>query len=448
LCFIENNNVLASDQETYAAIQELVVSAKSRQRPIVFWIGAGASVWAGYPLWSDLASRMHTQFSRQVPQYDRPQAATELEENKFPALFERMRLADRAKFFQELVKTFPTQQPNAVYSRMIRALKSIEPLRILTTNVDECLEHQLGIALVKNSDIERVPSLMQDGSPFICKLHGTVSAVESMVFTTSDYTQLSENQGYLNSLRNLFSTSTVIFLGYSLRDDYLIQLLIESTAQTPLFGSGPHFMVTTGASPKIPPVVKRIRYENEFHDHRDALWALEEFSQCYKNSVGVTVVDKTPSAVPENALGSVYYIADLIPYGTVQTSQSVSFESADKSSGGHMFVGEGYIQGEVFVENYSALHDLIVGLICFDTVCFALDRLSVVHSLLGAETFWELLRLQAIRVVNLPQQSAVIFNDERSVLGSLGDITVVNAGISPILGLQLAYAPSIAAAFA
>lgn len=75
-----------------------------------------------------------------------------------------------------------------VYSRMVRAQQSIEPLHILTTNVDELLEHQLPDAItVQGSDIERISILLQDRKSFICKLHGTSSAVESMVFTKTGY---------------------------------------------------------------------------------------------------------------------------------------------------------------------------------------------------------------------------------------------------------------------
>lgn len=420
--------MLSDDRETYAALAALTAVAEDGRRPIVFWIGAGASAWAGYPLWQELASQMHTRFSREAIQYDRSVATTELTEDRFSDLFERMRLSDQSMYFSMLVQAFRPLPIKPVYSRMVRALQSIEPLHILTTNVDEVLEHQLPDAsTVQSSDIERISILLQDRKSFICKLHGTSSAVETMVFAKTDYERLKKDHAYLLALRGLLSTATVIFLGYSLRDDYLIQLLLECDEQKPLFGTGPHFMVTATESSHIPHTVRRIRYHAEFTDHRDALLVLEAAAHAYsatqsKTTVPLSDAVETTTRTPK----SVYYIADLIPFGTMQTSQTMTIKSSNGDAW-QMIVGDGYVEGEVQITNYSALHDLMVGLICFDTVCFAVDRLSIVHDLLGADTFWELLRLQAIRVVNVPEQSAVIFESEHSVIGSLGDISLGSA---------------------
>jgi hypothetical protein len=427
LYLFQPKNMLSSDRETYAALAALTAAAESGSRPIVFWIGAGASAWAGYPLWKELASKMHTRFSRETAHYDCSEATIELTEDRFSDLFERMCLSDQSLYFKMLVQAFTPLPTKPVYSRMVRALQLIEPLHILTTNVDEVLEHQFTDAItVQSSDIERISTLLQDRRSFICKLHGSSSAVETMVFAKTDYERLKKHDAYLIALRELFSTATVIFLGYSLRDDYLIQLLLESDAQKPLFGTGPHFLVTANDSPHIPPVVRRIRYDAEFADHRDALQVLEA-------AIHARVAARDKAALPHSAPTeltktpkSIYYIADLLPFGAIQTSQTMTLKSSS-GDGVQMIVGDGYIQGEVSIENYSALHDLMVGLICFDTVCFAVDRLSTVHNLLGADAFWELLRLQAIRVVNVPEQSSVIFENEYSVIGSLGNFALGSA---------------------
>ncbi len=341
-----------------------------------------------------------------------------------------MRLADQPKYFNLLAQAFSPQPINAVYSRMVRALQSVEPLYILTTNVDQGLEHQFTKATtVQSSDIERIPTLLRDRKSFVCKLHGTSSAVETMVFSKTDYERLKKNNGYLSALREVFSTSIVIFFGYSLRDDYLLQLLLENDSQKPLFGTGPHFMVTASSAPHIPPTVRRILYDAEFADHRDALQVVETTAHALAMRLDKMAVPQFVTAKSTSTVKSVYYIADLVPFGTMQTSQTMTIESFDAggSDARQMVVGDGYIDGEVQITNYSALHDVIVGLICFDTVCFALDRLSIVHNLLGADAFWELLRLQAIRIVKVPEHSGVIFESEQSVIGDLGDISLGSA---------------------
>ena len=50
----------ADDQETILSLRALKQAALS-SKPIVLWIGAGASKWAGYPSWKDLALELRSQ---------------------------------------------------------------------------------------------------------------------------------------------------------------------------------------------------------------------------------------------------------------------------------------------------------------------------------------------------------------------------------------------------
>ncbi len=416
--------MLSSDAETYAALQALTESAEKMSRPIVFWIGAGASAWAGFPLWNDLTSRMHSQFSRTISAYDKHAAAKALSEGKFPTVFQKMKDANRATYYRELAQTFGPFTENPVYARMLRSLEKTQPLHILTTNVDEALERSLSSAVtVQGSDIERINTLVQSGQSFVCKLHGTSSAVESMVFSDDEYAKVTSNETYLSSIRELFSVATVVFIGYSLRDDYLIKLLLESDSRHPLFGTGPHFLVTSGDANHIPESVKKIRYLPEHADQRDALAVLEALTETWTSKKKVFAPGVRDSGLNKRPK-SAYYLADLFPSsGEIQTSQTAFIGDAEGNSRGQLVIGDGYVQSELQISNYSALHDLIVGLLCFDTVYFAANRISVVHNLLGANVFWELVRLEALKVVNVIEEPCVLFSDEHSLVGSLTDIT-------------------------
>ena len=63
------SNMFCEDQETFYALNALRSTIGSRGRPLVVWLGAGASAWAGYPLWRDLAEQMHGRFAREVGTY-------------------------------------------------------------------------------------------------------------------------------------------------------------------------------------------------------------------------------------------------------------------------------------------------------------------------------------------------------------------------------------------
>jgi len=423
--------VFATDQETYESLNALSRIAQEGNRSLIVWIGAGASTWAGYPLWQDTAASMHTMFSREEKAYDKQRATDLLAHAEYPALFEKMRLANQPRYFAVLTQTFSPKPSRGVYLRLLRALQRITPTRIVTTNVDETLEHNLPtLETVQRSDIERVHRLLGERTGFVCKLHGSVSSVESIVFSTRDYDDLRTNDLYLSTLRAMLSDTVVLFLGYGLRDQYVIECLQTSAAGRPLFGTGPHFIVAAedAERPELPSCVRRIRYVADPTDHRSALLALEAFA----DSASTPVIDTPRSpAVPPPEHRSLYFISDLLPPGKWTTSQTVTIESISGGKPRQMIVGEGYVDGEVEIRNYSALHDVVVGLICFDTICLAIYHLGALHQLLGSESFWLVAKTGAIRLVIPPMEPAVIFDDEHTLVGDLGAITLGSKASSP-----------------
>lgn len=415
--------MFSADQETKESLNALLSAAQDQSRPLVIWAGAGVSAWAGYPLWQDLAVKLHSSFSREESTYDKGQASLLLKEAKYPEIFELMRLANQPRYFTFLSEYFGPKKNNAVYLRFISALRRIPTVCIVTTNVDEALEQGLhGLTTtVQRSDIERIPQLLHQRTPFICKLHGSTSSVETMVFSTRDYEAIQQNNDYLNAVRSVLSNATVLFLGYSLRDEYVIRSLYDSAAECPLFGSGAHFIVTSEERIDLPKTVKRIRYVAEMADHRAALQTLEAMFDIIPSQPVLSKNEDSGSAVVSK---SIYFIADLMPPGTWKTSQSVLIQAPSETTSRQMIVGEGYVVGEVELYDYSALHDIIVGLICFDIVCISIDNLARIYELLGSEAFWLFVKSRSLRLVIPPSDPAIIFPDEQSPVGFLTAIAL------------------------
>ena len=65
----------ADDVSTTKAIQRLLRIVRTGERPVVLWVGAGVSGWAGYPLWPALAGRFHTEYVREIANYNANGAA-------------------------------------------------------------------------------------------------------------------------------------------------------------------------------------------------------------------------------------------------------------------------------------------------------------------------------------------------------------------------------------
>jgi len=369
---------------------------------------------------------MHTVFSREERNYDKVYSSRLLKEIKYPELFEQMRIANQSRYFRFLSGQFRPQHATGVYKRFIKTLYKIPNVCIVTTNVDEALEHSLPEHItIQRSDIERLPQLLHQRSKFICKLHGSVSSVESMVFAKRDYESLQLDNDYLEAIRSIFSNTTVLFLGYGLRDEYVFQNLEACSTIRPLFGVGPHFIVTSEERNELPATVRRIRYVPDATDHRDALQVLEVIADFASNQ-SIQTVNESKEEVPSQQ--SIYYLADLITSGRSTTSQTFNLEPFPGAVQPQVIIGEGYVNGEIEFYNYSALHDIVVGLLCFDVVCVSIDHLARVHDLLGSEAFWVFVESDSLRLVIPPSVPAIGFFDEQSPIGDLIMVDLDNTG--------------------
>lgn len=108
----------------------------------------------------------------------------------------------------------PGVPPDAMaYRRLLRAGR-------LSTWREATLRAALGMDLAQ-------PTLDAPDRPVV-QLHGTLVHDATLVFTRSQYRRrLYANPAYLTALKALLATSSVLFLGYSMRDAYLNELRAE-----------------------------------------------------------------------------------------------------------------------------------------------------------------------------------------------------------------------------
>jgi len=299
----------------------------------------------------------------------------------------------------------------------------IRNLHILTTNVDETLEKQLpSVETIQLTDIERSANFLQQHVPFICKLHGTSSAIRSTVFATSEYFELSKNEQFLWTLQTIFATGSVVFIGYSLSDEYVIETLASVDHNKPIFGAGPHFAAVPIPNPKLPESILQITYtEVPQKDHRSAISIVDIIRTCKQSP---EVVVSTPTLSPEKVsqASSAYYISDFVPPGTWTSSQNMM-----AAGGGgteiNILVGQGFTNNELPSQVSTALHDLAVGLICFDVVYFSLSELGKLCGFLGDHWFWAMAEAGAVQFVHLSRQGTLIYeNSNRQDGGDFGMI--------------------------
>jgi hypothetical protein len=361
---------------------------------------------------------MRKLFAASVPNFPDDIAESHITCKEYPDLFQMCKEADSALYNTALVNQFSSPVIGPVYGQLIDGLKDIAPLQIVTTNVDRCLEQNLGsIDVIERSDLERCSRSILSGSPFIAKLHGSISDIRSVVFAKSDYTEIINCNEYMTAVKSLFSMASILFLGYGLRDKYILNLIAEITGEHPLFGTGPHFLLTDSPGPPENEVY-RIGYESAHHqDHRGALTVFNFIAQ-HKE---IQPVEFVPAQLPPSALKKEtgFFISYFAPSGMHITGQSLELARPGGKDQINAIIGLGFVEGELPSSETVAFHDLAVGLTCFDRVYLPLHSLGVLHEKTTSEVFWELMRSEAISFVDVIHNPFFVAKPE-SVIGDIG----------------------------
>ena len=427
----------ADDQETGISLRQLRDVVSTGTKPIVFWIGAGSSRWLEYPSWKGLTLQLRRDFASNVLSFNNQQALEFINKERFPEVFQLCKNSDPARYRRFIADAFLPRKPNDSYMAFVNLLTKIEPLYLMTTNVDEVLEHSLPLSVtLQRSDLQRCVELVQKRSSFAAKLHGSVSSVETTVFATSDYNAIISDPSYLQMLKYIFMSCTVVFLGYSVRDGYVVRLLQENAVESDLFGPGPHFVVTNEPVPVRS--LHRIRYAIKLHpDHRAALSVLDYISQsslpravasvgadgdAVRDLVSPILVDRVPPGK------TAYYISDLQAPGTWSTSAEITAHGKDEDEKLEASFGLGFTNDEVPFTVSTALHDLAVALICFDYIYLPLMASGHAFGVLGEEIFRELLQSDVIRFIHDTAQLGVVFYRLQEPIGTIANVTAWEKG--------------------
>ncbi|HTD23562.1 MAG TPA: SIR2 family protein [Terriglobales bacterium] len=410
----------ADDDKTIKSLNLLRRVVTESTRPVVFWIGAGTGSWLGYPLWKELARQLKRHFTKYVTGLNRTALQAEMDSGDFPAFFQMCKDLDSKQYYDFLSKSFPPMKTTVEYAHFIDLVQRLEPFHIVTTNVDEALESRLRNATVlQTTNLPRSIDLLNSRASFIAKLHGSSSAIEDAVFAKGDYDALLQIKGYLSSLNHLFLTCTVIFLGYSVRDTYVLKLLADNVEDTAFFGTGPHFVTTTTERHDLSSL-HQISYDLRRHpDHRaamtvlDYVWQAKLIAQTGTLPIEISDTVQQPVSSPKP---SIYYISDFKPPGTWHDFSAASILSHDTGATGHITIGLGFTNEEIPSAVTTAPHDLVVGLICFDYVYLPLIAASALFQLVGEELLKRILEEDVVRFLHTENEMSAIFA-EGEVLG-------------------------------
>jgi len=126
--------------------------------------------------------------------------------------------------------TFNPELFNTNYLPLIKIIKQISPSPpiILTTNIDSCLEHtneyDLSEVYFKTDDFTEHKF---NGSG-IFHIHGYIEEFEKSLLTRKKYISRYQESGFKTFLKEFFTKYSVLFLGYSLRDQEIKDVILET----------------------------------------------------------------------------------------------------------------------------------------------------------------------------------------------------------------------------
>ena len=280
-----------------------------------------------------------------------------------------------------------------------------------------------GVQTVQRDDIEQILDLNSSDKSYLLKLHGSVSDIESVIFTKSDYDAFWCNSRISDILSKIVVESSLVFIGYSLQDQSVVELLERSDQLRSLLGDGPHFAILPQDNTQLPSSVRIIEYKPIPHkDHRASITVIEELAATRKGQSPDYTLQKIASD-----LISAHLLFDIFPIGTWSTSHTTVegiSNSGDKVS---VIDGLGFNSDELATRRSTALNDLLVGLTCFDVVYAPFTAVARLLELLGEPLFMHLVKNGELRFIHWERKLVLIFRSRDTLRrGELNLITVLD----------------------
>lgn len=199
-----------------------LISDELLREDTILYIGSGVSCWSGLPSWSKLLSEMVEFIKSKGYSYEHVQKAIDNNNLLYAASLGKAVLSTQeyAMFLKSVIDGMDIV-PSCLHEILVRLGCS----NYITTNYDKLIEMTLGsigkkIQVVSNRQLIELPNIMQFGCHnYVFKAHGDIDDIESIILTKEDYAKLySEQSAITTTLKTLFLSRTIIFIGFGLLD--------------------------------------------------------------------------------------------------------------------------------------------------------------------------------------------------------------------------------------
>ncbi|NIM11911.1 MAG: NACHT domain-containing protein [Candidatus Aminicenantes bacterium] len=231
----------------------------------VAFIGAGLSQGAGLPGWPQLLKQMMDWGEQnRIAMDDRKELEEYIESGELLMAAEELReRLGKSAFHQFMMEVFLESKPEPTAAHQL--LPKIPFSAVLTTNYDKLLEAVYvdpSIPSFTHLDHAELSKALWSGEFYLLKLHGTIDRIESVVLGTTDYREvMHNNRAYRQCLSTLFSSKTVLFIGFGLTDRDL-NLLLDELRSIFHDYTGTHYALMNTADVKP---IKQKRFEKDYN---------------------------------------------------------------------------------------------------------------------------------------------------------------------------------------
>ncbi len=190
-----------------------------------------------------------------------------------------------------------------------RGLQSngLKPTAFITTNYDLTIEHTwsnvFGRAIhsLHNRE-EEFPTAyrkLNGGQPFVFHIHGSIEAPRHIIFSQSSFDGLLKKDEYLQFLRHILMTRSLIFIGLSFDDPALKKFLSYAREKLSLICEQPSFACVERNELDLARTLQEAHVTSIFYErgkNHEELWNL--IGEIYKETIKTTV--SVPLEPPEN----------------------------------------------------------------------------------------------------------------------------------------------------
>lgn len=209
-------------------------AAVGRQQVVPF-VGSGMSVPSGLPTWSDLLRRIS-----QFTQCDRAALERFLGSFLFEEAADVLASSTNPRLLAERVEhDLRVDDPTNV-SGPIRLLPALFPNLVITTNLDDVLEHAYRLCeqpfahILAGAGLAQYRSIKSNSLKFLLKLHGDCRQPAGRVLLSSEYDATYADGSLIREeITLLYQMNNLLFLGCSLGADRTVRLIEEVAASDP-----------------------------------------------------------------------------------------------------------------------------------------------------------------------------------------------------------------------